>query len=270
MVNIRDLLDLLGERQADGRLAPSRNLEELQRDVDPETGAFNDGHLDTITGELIDPSLFSSPIGGPLDALDQPTGSAAPQLPPPPRGIQASPFDAEDAAAYGPSAPVIPVSRSEPIAPPTLPNPGFAPNTGSVQVPVDPNQRYFGPATLREHQIQGLPADSEADATAEQPFSMQAVLMGMLKDATGGILGEESERQANFRENNPLSGIGDSATAIAPFVVGGGPAAQLIKRGAGAIGGSSLWEQLLSMIRRSPRRSKQGARREWPVGNVPW
>jgi hypothetical protein len=68
---LEDFLDLLGERDARGRIIPSRSLAEMQEDIDPETGAYNDPHLDTMTGELINPDLLSARVGGPLDAIDQ-------------------------------------------------------------------------------------------------------------------------------------------------------------------------------------------------------
>lgn len=235
MAGLDDFLNLLGDRNARGELVPSASLEELQQDIDPETGAYNSVHLDTISGKPIDPNMFAYPVGGPLDAIDQPAGPITEVgRPRPTTGMY---FDDDDAAAYeanvprfGTPAPVASVQRSEPIAPPTLPDPGFAPNTGSVQVGVSPNQRNYGAATLREDQIQGPGRGAEQDATMQDPFSIEAVLMGMLRDATGGVLGEESANQARFREDSPLSGVSDVAASVAPVAVGGGPLAAGLKR----------------------------------------
>jgi hypothetical protein len=87
---LEDLLDLLGERDARGRIIPSLSLPQMQEDIDPETGAYNSPHLDSITGELINPDLLSARVGGPLDALDQQPGPVMPNIgnQDPRRGIQ--------------------------------------------------------------------------------------------------------------------------------------------------------------------------------------
>ena len=157
MAGLDDFLNLLGDRRVGGRMGPSLSLEQLQEDIDPETGAYNSPYLDTVTGQPIDPTLFGDQIdaAGLADTLPAPaiTEVARPTWD---TGIAFGP------ASEGPGRGAE-QDASMPYQP-DLPS-GLAPNTGSVRVGASPNQRDYGPATLREDQIQGPGRGAEQDAT---------------------------------------------------------------------------------------------------------
>jgi hypothetical protein len=260
---LEDLLDLLGERDARGRIIPSRNLAEMQEDIDPETGAYNNPHLDTMTGELINPDLLSARVGGPLDDMYQPSpvmpdiGNQAP-----PRGIQASPMDEVDALAYRPAAgPTGGIGM--------LPQPPVADAQGGSPL-IDTSSLPTGSVKNLEIGSRGIPSAmgdnpvAQPDITgtgAEDPDSTMNRLLRVISatgsDISGGLVGTRPESY----------GDPDLATKIAPFVLGGGAAAGAAKAIPGiAKGGGKLWDQLLRMIQGfRPSRNLQGRQ----VGDSP-
>jgi hypothetical protein len=246
---LRDFLDLLGERRLSGQMGPSRSLAQLQEDIDPETGAYNSPYLDTISGEPIDPTLFRDEIdvAGLAEGFEPVIPDIGNQGPPPGMtGSMMADFPdppSEEQLNMGPqqpSAPIAPVQRGPAVSPTTAPliDTSSLP-TGSVNLEL--GSRGIQPAI-------NIPQPDITGTGAEDPDSTMNRILRALSatgaDLSGDLIGTRP----------PEYGERDLITKIAPLILGGGAAAGAAKAIPGiAKGGSRLWEQLLSMIRGSPR-----------------